>query len=73
MSGVKKLMHKIKEKMESVGDGHSQDKDSHMAKVGGLVKCCQYLCLTLLVAAAPSDVVAGTRRFDVPVICCPIV
>ena len=38
MSGVKKLMHKIKEKMESVGDGHSQDKDSHMAKVGGLVK-----------------------------------
>ena len=35
MSGVKKFMHKIKEKMESHGEGHSQDHQSHTEKVGG--------------------------------------
>lgn len=34
MSGVKKFMHKIKEKMESVGEGHHQDNQGHTEKVG---------------------------------------
>ena len=71
MSGVKKFMHKIKEKMESVGDGHQQDKDSHMQKVGGPVKCRSSVYLISLVDAAPSEAVLGTPRFDAPAICCP--
>ena len=73
MSGVKKFMHKIKEKMESVGEGHHPDKDSHMEKVGGLVKSRTSTYLILLMNAAPSEDVLGTRLFDSPVMCCPSV
>ena len=62
MSGVKKFMHKIKEKMESVGEGHHQDHQSHGEKVGGggeksynsLPYCARNV--------ARSEGVLGTRR-----------
>ena len=49
MSGMKKFMHKIKEKMETVGEGHHHDHQGRTEKVGGQVRCSTSVLIAALI------------------------